>query len=73
MQWMKDLKLMPKLMFAFGLVLLLMLVQGVGSYLGMRTINNVASEVSTITVPSVRAGGQMRSLVGEYRNASYQA
>jgi len=72
MQWMKDLKLMPKLMFAFGLVLLLMLVQGVGSYLGMRTINNVASEVSTITVPSVRAGGQMRSLVGEYRNASYQ-
>ncbi|WDS36808.1 methyl-accepting chemotaxis protein [Pseudoxanthomonas sp.] len=72
MQWMKNLKLMPKLMFAFGLVLLLMLVQGIASYVGMRTINNVASEVSTRTVPSVRAGGQMRSLVGEYRNASYQ-
>jgi methyl-accepting chemotaxis protein len=72
MHWMKNLKLMPKLMFAFGLVLLLMLVQGVASYVGMRTINNVASEVSTSTVPSVRAGGQMRSLVGEYRNASYQ-
>ncbi|WCE03694.1 methyl-accepting chemotaxis protein [Pseudoxanthomonas sp. JBR18] len=73
MQWIKDLKLKPKLMIAFGLVLALMLVQGVASYFGMRSINSVAGELSDMTVPSVRAAGEMRSLIGEYRNVSYQA
>lgn len=73
MQWIKDLKLMPKLMFAFGLVLVLMVVQGIASYIGMRSLNEVASQVSTQVLQSVRTGGQMRGLLGEYRNASYQS
>jgi len=72
MQWLKDLKLTPKLMLAFGAVLVLMLAQGITSHIGMKSIHDVAGQVSTRTLPSVRAGGQMRSLIGEYRNASYQ-
>ena len=32
MQWFSSLKLAPKLMLAFGVVLLIMLVQGIGAY-----------------------------------------
>ena len=39
MHWLKNLKLTPKLMLAFGVVLALMLVQGVGAYLGLSSLN----------------------------------
>ena len=41
MHWLKNLKLTPKLMLAFGVVLALMLVQGVGAYLGDAEESNV--------------------------------
>jgi len=73
MQWIKNLKLMPKLMLAFGLVLAIMLVQGLAAYSGLRSLNGVADGVSKQVVPSVRTGGEMRGILGEYRNAAYQS
>ncbi|WP_369932730.1 methyl-accepting chemotaxis protein [Xanthomonas tesorieronis] len=72
MQWIKNLKLMPKLMLAFGLVLAIMLVQGFAAYNGLHSLNEGASLVSTNVVPSVRTGGEIRGILGEYRNAAYQ-
>ncbi|MXV32862.1 MULTISPECIES: methyl-accepting chemotaxis protein [unclassified Xanthomonas] len=73
MQWIKDLKVMPKLMLAFGVVLALMLIQGVAAYRGLNSLNGVTSNVSSQVVPSVRTGGEMRGILGEYRNAAYQS
>ncbi|MFC6839210.1 methyl-accepting chemotaxis protein [Xanthomonas theicola] len=73
MQWIKNLKLMPKLMLAFGLVLAIMVIQGLAAYGGLNSLNRVADDVSRQVVPSVRTGGEMRGILGEYRNAAYQA
>ncbi|MBB5943662.1 methyl-accepting chemotaxis protein [Xanthomonas sp. 3307] len=73
MQWIKDLKVMPKLMLAFGVVLALMLIQGVAAYRGLNALDGVTKDVSTQVVPSVRTGGEMRGILGEYRNAAYQS
>ncbi|WP_058358789.1 methyl-accepting chemotaxis protein [Xanthomonas translucens] len=73
MQWIKNLKLMPKLMLAFGLVLAIMLIQGLVAYNGLHSINNVADNASNQVVPSVRTGGEMRGILGEYRSAAYQS
>ncbi|MBB6366050.1 methyl-accepting chemotaxis protein [Xanthomonas sacchari] len=64
---------MPKLMLAFGVVLALMLIQGVAAYRGLNSLNGVTSNVSSQVVPSVRTGGEMRGILGEYRNAAYQS
>jgi methyl-accepting chemotaxis protein len=73
MQWIKNLKLMPKLMLAFGLVLAIMLIQGLAAYNGLHSLNGVTNGVSKRVVPSVRTGGEMRGILGEYRNAAFQS
>ncbi|WP_045767429.1 methyl-accepting chemotaxis protein [Xanthomonas albilineans] len=73
MQWIKNLKLMPKLMLAFGVVLVLMLVQGLTAYSGLNSLNHVTRNLSNTVVPSVRIGGEMRGILGDYRSAAYQS
>ncbi len=72
MQWFSNLKLAPKLMLAFGVVLVLMLVQGIGAYIGMRSMERVTGELAQDVLPSVTLVGQTRALLGEYRTASYR-
>ncbi|KQQ75845.1 chemotaxis protein [Xanthomonas sp. Leaf131] len=72
MQWINNLKLMPKLMLAFGIVLLIMLVQGIIAYSGLASLNNVTRDLAGNTMSSVREAGDLRGMLGEYRNASYQ-
>ncbi|AUJ12498.1 methyl-accepting chemotaxis protein [Xanthomonas oryzae pv. oryzae] len=72
MQWINNLKLMPKLMLAFGIVLLIMLVQGIIAYSGMASLNNVTRDLAGNTMSSVREAGDLRGMLGEYRNAAYQ-
>ncbi|APO98834.1 MCP four helix bundle domain-containing protein [Xanthomonas perforans] len=72
MQWINNLKLMPKLMLAFGIVLLIMLVQGVIAYSGLASLNNVTRDLAGNTMSSVREAGDLRGMLGEYRNAAYQ-
>ncbi|WP_426801509.1 methyl-accepting chemotaxis protein [Xanthomonas campestris] len=72
MQWINNLKLMPRLMLAFGIVLLIMLIQGIIAYSGLASLNNVTRELAGNTMSSVREAGDLRGMLGEYRNASYQ-
>ncbi|ATD67645.1 methyl-accepting chemotaxis protein [Luteimonas chenhongjianii] len=72
MHWFSNLKLAPKLMLAFGVVLLIMLVQGIGAYMGLRSIDNVTTELGDEVLPSVTLVGETRSLLGEFRTASYR-
>ncbi|MCS3846418.1 methyl-accepting chemotaxis protein/methyl-accepting chemotaxis protein-1 (serine sensor receptor) [Xanthomonas campestris] len=72
MQWINNLKLMPRLMLAFGIVLLIMLIQGIIAYSGLASLNDVTSGLAGNTMSSVREAGDLRGMLGEYRNASYQ-
>ncbi len=72
MQWFSSLKLAPKLMLAFGVVLIIMLIQGVGAYTGLRSMERVTSGLVTNVLPSVTLVGETRALLGEFRTASYR-
>ena len=72
MQWINNLKLMPRLMLAFGIVLLIMLIQGIIAYSGLASLNDVTSGLAGNTMSSVREAGDLRGMLGEYRKASYQ-
>jgi methyl-accepting chemotaxis protein len=72
MQWLKNLKLTPKLMLAFGVVLALMLVQGLGAYLGLSSLNRATTYLAGNTMDTVSTAGELRGLLGEFRTASYR-
>ncbi|CAN7365204.1 methyl-accepting chemotaxis protein [Pseudoxanthomonas sp. LjRoot143] len=72
MQRIKNLKLTTKMMLAFGVVLALMLVQGIAAFVGLNSLNGATTEVTGHVLPSVKAAGDMQSLLGEYRTNSYR-
>jgi methyl-accepting chemotaxis protein len=72
MQWINNLKLMPKLMLTFGVLLLVMLLQGIVAYRGLHSLNNVTTELAGKRMESIRMAGEMRGMLGEYRNSAYQ-
>jgi len=72
MQRFKNLKLTTKMMLAFGVVLALMLVQGVAAFVGLNSLNGATTQVTGNVLPSVKAAGDLRSLIGEYRTTSYR-
>jgi len=72
MPWINNLKLMPKLMLTFGVLLVVMLLQGIVAYRGLHSLNNVTTELAGTRMDSIRLAGEMRGMVGEYRNSAYQ-
>ncbi|KRA51181.1 chemotaxis protein [Pseudoxanthomonas sp. Root65] len=72
MQRIKNLKLTTKMMLAFGVVLALMLIQGIAAFVGLNSLNGVTTDVTGNVLPSVKAAGDMQSLLGEYRTTSYR-
>uniref|UniRef100_A0A8J7VUP5 MCP four helix bundle domain-containing protein n=1 Tax=Coralloluteibacterium stylophorae TaxID=1776034 RepID=A0A8J7VUP5_9GAMM len=72
MQWLKNLRLAPALFAGFGLVLALMLVQNVASWVGMSSLGGATDNVTQRALPAVKSAGEMRALLGEFRNASYR-
>jgi CHASE3 domain sensor protein len=72
MQRIKNLKLTTKMMLAFGVVLALMLVQGIAAFVGLNSLNNATTDVTGNVLPSVKAAGNLQSLMGEYRTTSYR-
>ncbi|MGH8052396.1 MAG: methyl-accepting chemotaxis protein [Stenotrophomonas sp.] len=72
MQWINSLKLKPKLLLTFGVVLFVMLLQGVVAYRGLYSLNNVTTDLASSRLPSLRATGELSGMVSEYRNTSYQ-
>ncbi|GGD41608.1 methyl-accepting chemotaxis protein [Pseudoxanthomonas indica] len=73
MQWIKNLRLTPKMMLAFGVVITLMLVQGIFAFYGLKSLNTVTNTMAGNTLTSVRAAGDIRALIGEYRSAAYRS
>ena len=73
MQWIKNLNLMPKLMLTFGIVLFVMLIQGIVAYRGLHSLDNVTNEIVDKRMTGLRTTGELSSMVSEYRNASYQS
>ena len=73
MQWVNSLKLKPKLMLTFGVVLFVMLLQGIVAFRGLYTLNEATTDLASSRMPSLRATGELSGMVSEYRNASYQA
>ena len=73
MQWINTLKLKPKLMLTFGIVMVIMLIQGIIAYAGLAALNNVTRDLAGDAMSSVREAGELRGLVGEYRNSAYQS
>ncbi|UNK43932.1 methyl-accepting chemotaxis protein [Luteimonas sp. S4-F44] len=71
MHWFSNLKLAPKLMLAFGVVLILMIAQGVGGFVGLRSLDSVTDHLADNTLPTLTTVGETRALLGEYRAASY--
>ena len=67
MQRIKNFKLTTKMMLAFGVVLALMLVQGIAAFVGLNSLNGVTSQVTDNVLPSVKAAGDLRGMIGEYR------
>ncbi len=71
MQWIQNLRLTQKMMLAFGIVLVLMLVQGISSFAGLNSLNGVTRQTVDNTLPTVRLAGELRGLLGEYRSALF--
>ncbi|HEX8603048.1 MAG TPA: MCP four helix bundle domain-containing protein, partial [Pseudoduganella sp.] len=67
MQWFRDLKIARKLLLAFAVVQLLMLVLGIAGLQSMSRINDASSDLAENWMPSVRAVMQVRSDVSGLR------
>ncbi|WP_213602446.1 methyl-accepting chemotaxis protein [Pseudoxanthomonas japonensis] len=72
MQRIKNLKLTTKMMLAFGVVLALMLVQGIAAFVGLNSLNGVTTQVTGNVLPSVKAAGDLRGMLGEFRTTAYR-
>src|SRR5690606_31899058 len=71
MHWLKNLRLTPKLMLAFGVVLVLLAAQGVGAYFGLSSLNRATTTLEG-SLQTASTAAEIRALVGEYRTASYR-
>jgi methyl-accepting chemotaxis protein len=67
MQWFRDLKIARKLLLAFAVVQLMMLVLGITALQSMSRINDASSDLAENWLPSVRAVMQVRNDVGALR------
>ncbi|WP_454260240.1 methyl-accepting chemotaxis protein [Pseudoxanthomonas mexicana] len=72
MQRIKNFKLTTKMMLAFGVVLALMLVQGIAAFVGLNALNDSTMQVTGNVLPSVEAAGELRSMITELRSTSYR-
>ncbi|MBB3220847.1 methyl-accepting chemotaxis protein [Pseudoduganella umbonata] len=67
MQWFRDLKIARKLLIAFAVVQLMMLVLGIACLQSMSRINQASDDLAENWLPSVRAVMQVRADVGDLR------
>ncbi len=67
MQWFRDLKIARKLLIAFAVVQLMMLVLGIACLQSMSRINDASSDLAENWLPSVRGVMQVRNDVSDLR------
>jgi methyl-accepting chemotaxis protein len=67
MKWFYNLKIAPKLLVSFGVVLLLTLILGISNIAALSRVNQSTTELADNWMPSVRAVMDIRGDVGELR------
>ncbi|MDH5821413.1 methyl-accepting chemotaxis protein, partial [Luteimonas sp. RD2P54] len=67
-----NLRLAPRLMLAFGVLIALMLGQGIAAYSGMNSLHGETTRLAGQTVRSVATAAELRALLGEFRSTSYR-
>ncbi|PJJ99550.1 methyl-accepting chemotaxis protein [Lysobacteraceae bacterium NML91-0213] len=72
MQRLNNLKLSYKLMLAFGIVLVLMVVQGIVAFTGMASLSRETNQLVNGTMTSVATANEAKLLLAEYRNNAYR-
>ncbi|WP_407351642.1 methyl-accepting chemotaxis protein [Luteimonas sp. R10] len=72
MNWINNLRLAPRLMLAFGVLIALMLGQGIAAYSGMNSLQGETERLAGRTLRSVATAAELRALLGEFRNTSYR-
>jgi methyl-accepting chemotaxis protein len=66
MNWIRDLKLMPKLMLGFGVVLALLLLQSLMAWRGLDSLDEVSTELAGKTIDSAREATDIRGAMRRY-------
>ncbi len=72
LQHIKSLRLTQKMILAFGLVLVLMLVQGIVSIIGTTSMARETDSLVNGTMRSLEVATRVQLLLGEYRDTSYR-
>lgn len=72
LQHIKSLRLSQKMILAFGLVLVLMLVQGIVSFIGTTSMARQTDSLVNGTMRSLSVATRVQLLLGEYRDTSYR-
>lgn len=72
LQHIKSLRLSQKMILAFGLVLVLMLVQGIVSIIGTTSMARETDDLVNGTMRSLEVATRVQVLLGDYRDTSYR-
>ncbi|MGN0858643.1 MAG: methyl-accepting chemotaxis protein [Stenotrophomonas sp.] len=72
MQWFNTLKLGPRLLLTFAIIIALMLVQAAISWNGMARINQASTSLAEKNMVRMQLIGTMRADLSEYRSNVYQ-
>jgi methyl-accepting chemotaxis protein len=67
MNWINNLKIAPKLLISFSLVLALAGVLGWSAYSGLSTVNAVTVDLAENKFPGVELASKLRADIGEFR------
>ena len=72
MNWINRLKVAPRLVAAFGIVLALTAALGMFSVIQLDRVNGTSTELETNWLPSTRAAGEMNTDTSDFRAAELQ-
>jgi len=72
MQWFNTLKLGPRLVLTFAVIIVMMLIQAAISWNGMSRINQASTTLANDNMVRMQLVGALRADLSEYRNNVYQ-
>ena len=73
MQWFHALKLAPRLLLIFSLIIVMMLVQTLISWTGMSRMDQASTALATQNMARMQTIGQLGTALSQYRNDYYQS
>jgi methyl-accepting chemotaxis protein len=72
MDWLRNLKIAPKLFAAFGVVILLILVLAGFAYRGLVSLNDATTEISTRWMTELTTAQSLKSTLADYRLQNFR-